>query len=206
MFLRSARYLRIATGLVVSVPTKCVLVSSPENVLFVLGITLKTWWGLYFTTTLTLLNSHKALTTSTYSWSACRRRASSLNASYDTSLYLAYQVGRYHLTRFSVLRIKVATLDAAVGFEPRLRGMSPVCFRCTTTAIYQSTLFLLSSLSSNKVKLLWVLSTFFCTIIITEFSEKVKIVYSVFKEEILVGVTGFEPTISCSQSTRHRPN
>ena len=64
--------------------------------------TLKTWWGLCFTTTLTLLNSHKALTTSTYSWSACRRRASSLNASYDTSLYLAYQVGRYHLTRFSV--------------------------------------------------------------------------------------------------------
>ena len=34
----------------------------------------KTWWGLYFTTTLTLLNSYKALTTSTYSWSACRRR------------------------------------------------------------------------------------------------------------------------------------
>ena len=64
---------------------------------------LKTWWGLCFTTTLTLLNSHKALTTSTYSWSACRRRASSLNASYDTSLYLAYQIGRYHLTRFSLL-------------------------------------------------------------------------------------------------------
>lgn len=66
------------------------------------SVILKTWWGLCFTTTLTLLNSHKALTTSTYSWSACRRRASSLNASYDTSLYLAYQVGRYHLTRFSI--------------------------------------------------------------------------------------------------------
>ena len=92
----------LATGLVVSVPTDCVLASSPENDFFVLGITLKTWWGLCFTTTLTLLNSHKTLTTSTYSWSACRRRASSLNASYDTSLYLAYQVGRYHMTRFSV--------------------------------------------------------------------------------------------------------
>ena len=75
----------------------------PRERLFCFGYnTLKTWWGLCFTTTLTLLNSHKALTTSTYSWSACRRRASSLNASYDTSLYLAYQVGRYHLTRFSV--------------------------------------------------------------------------------------------------------
>ena len=50
--------------------------------------------------------------------------------------------------------MSTADMDAAVGFEPRLRGMSPVCFRCTTTAIYQSTLFLLSSLSSNKVNLL----------------------------------------------------
>ena len=71
---------------------------------------LKTWWGLCFTTTLTLLNSHKALTTSTYSWSACRRRASSLNASYDTSLYLAYQVGRYHLTRFSIFCVSFTSL------------------------------------------------------------------------------------------------
>ena len=83
----------------------------------------KTWWGLCFTTTLTLLNSHKALTTSTYSWSACRRRASSLYASYDTSLYLAYQVGRYHLTRFNGNK----QLAGSIGLEPIAYRLTAGC-------------------------------------------------------------------------------
>ena len=67
-------------------------------------------------------------------------------------------------------------MDAAVGFEPRLRGMSPVCFRCTTTAIYSEHIIFYTNISSIvSISKFAVRALNFSTYIISKFHRKVKI-------------------------------
>ena len=118
--------------------TVCVLASSPENVLFVLGIG---WNGVS-----NPLLCHGIHTAARLLYLLLKAFLVLVLTSVPVSNLPGQEGGVFAqhnplgaLRQFS--RGLSLTLDAVVGFEPRPQGMNLKCYLCTTTAIYQSTSF-----------------------------------------------------------------